>query len=106
KKQIAIILDNARYQHCFVVKMIAASLGMHLPFLLPYSPTLNITERLWKFTKKKILYAKYYRKPSEFHSAIRDFFENINQKHQTELKRLFSLKFQFFDDQKPLIYPL
>ena len=37
-KPIAIILDNARYQHCFVVKVIAASLGIHLLFLPPYSP--------------------------------------------------------------------
>ena len=58
-KPIAIVLDNARYQHCFVVKTIAKSFGIHLLFLPPYSPNLNIIERLWKFTKKKILYAKY-----------------------------------------------
>lgn len=105
-KPIAIILDNARYQHCFVVKTFAASLGIHLLFLPPYSPNLNIIERLWKFTKKKILYAKYYDKPAEFHLAIQAFFKNINQEYQAELERLFSLKFQFFDQKKPLIYPL
>ncbi len=52
---IAIVLDNARYQHCFVVTTIAKSLGIHLLFLPPYSPNLNIIERLWKFTKKRIL---------------------------------------------------
>lgn len=105
-KPIAIVLDNARYQHCFVVKAIASGLGIHLLFLPPYSPNLNIIERLWKFTKKKILYAKYYDKPGDFHYAIQSFFTTINQKYQTELKSLLSLKFQFFDKKHSLIYPL
>ena len=105
-KPIAIILDNARYQHCFVVKVIAASLGIHLLFLPPYSPNLNIIERLWKFTKKKILYTKYYGKPADFHTAIQNFFININQQYPSDLKSLLSLKFQFFDKKNSLIYPL
>ena len=105
-KPIAIVLDNARYQHCFEVKAIAAGLGIHLLFLPPYSPNLNIIERLWKFTKKKILYAKYYEKPKEFHQAIQNFFIDINEKHSSELNSLLTLKFQFFDKQKSLIYPL
>ena len=105
-KPIAIVLDNARYQHCFVVKAIASGLGIHLLFLPPYSPNLNIIERLWKFTKKKILYAKYYNKPADFHQAIQSFFTTINQKYQSDLKSLLSLKFQFFDKKDSLIYPL
>lgn len=105
-KPIAIVLDNARYQHCFVVKTIARSFGIHLLFLPSYSPNLNIIERLWKFTKKKILYAKYYDKPKEFHQAIESFFTNINQNFQKELNSLLSLNLQFFDAKKSLIYPL
>ncbi len=103
---IALILDNARYQHCFVVKTMAKSLGIHLLFLPPYSPNLNVIERLWKFTKKKILYAKYYNNPKQFHEAIQDFFNGINKGFQEELKSLLTLKFQFFDNKKSLIYPL
>jgi len=103
---IAIVLDNARYQHCFTVKTMAKSLGIRLLFLPPYSPNLNIIERVWKFTKKKILYAKYYDKPSMFHEAIETFFQKINQNHMPELKTLLSLKFQFFDTNDSLIYPL
>ncbi len=105
-KPIAIVLDNARYQHCFLVTTFAKSLGIHLLFLPPYSPNLNIIERLWKFTKKKILYAKYYDKPKLFHQAIQNFFEGINQNFKTELSTLLRLKFQFFDDKNSLIYPL
>ncbi len=96
-KPIAIVLDNARYQHCFVVKMVAAGLGIHLLFLPPYSPNLNIIERLWKFSKKEILNARYYHQPAKFHNAITQFFHNINQTHNLELHKLMALNFQFFD---------
>lgn len=105
-KPIAIVLDNARYQHCFVVETVAKSLGIHLLFLPPYSPNLNIIERLWKFTKNKILYAKYYDNPAAVHTANETFFKNINQNFQSELKTLLSLHFQFFDTKHSLIYPL
>ena len=96
-KPIAIVLDNARYQHCFLVTTFAKSLGIHLLFLPPYSPNLNIIERLWKFTKKEILNAQYYDAPQKFHQAINTFFQNINQNHKTELQKLLTLNFQFFD---------
>jgi transposase len=50
---IVIVLDNARYQHCKFVIEVAQSLGITLLFLPPYSPNLNIIERLWKLVKKK-----------------------------------------------------
>ena len=57
---LKIVLDNARYQHCRLVEETAKQLNIALLFLPSYSPNLNIIERLWKFTKKTILYAKYY----------------------------------------------
>ena len=105
-KPIAIVLDNARYQHCFIVKTFAKSVGIHLLFLPPYSPNLNIIERLWKFTKEEILYAKYYDKPKLFHQAIQNFFDQINQNYKQKLLTLLTLKFQFFDHKNSLIYPL
>ncbi len=96
-KPIAIVLDNARYQHCFLVTTFAKSLGIHLLFLPPYSPNLNIIERLWKFTKKQILNAQYYDAPAKFHQAINQFFQTINLTHNPELYKLLTLNFQFFD---------
>lgn len=91
------VLDNARYQHCFLVTTFAKSLGIHLLFLPPYSPNLNIIESLWKFTKKQILNAQYYDTPPKFHGAINDFFKNINPIYNTELHKLLTLKFQILD---------
>ena len=102
-KPIALVLDNARYQHCQAVKAVAASLNIELLYLPPYSPNLNLIERIWKFTKKQILNAQYYDKPAHFHQAIREFFENINQKHHQKLQTLLTLKFQTFQKPIPLI---
>lgn len=55
-----VILDNAAYQHCRKVKDCAAELNINLIYLPPYSPNLNLIERLWKFLRSKILANKYY----------------------------------------------
>jgi hypothetical protein len=52
-KPVFLVLDNAKYQHCRAVMKKAGELGIILLFLPPYSPNLNIMERLWKFTKNK-----------------------------------------------------
>ena len=96
-KPLTIVLDNARYQHCLAVKDFAKSINIELLFLPPYSPNLNIIERLWKFTKKQILYARYYDEPEKFHTAIKTFFKNINRKCNDDLQTLLTLNFQFFD---------
>jgi transposase len=96
---IVLVMDNAKYQHCQLVLDKAKSLNIKILFLPAYSPNLNIIERLWKFTKKKILYAKYYDSPAKFHQAITDFFIELNQKYQKELVTLLTLKFQLWENQ-------
>lgn len=96
---ITIVLDNARYQHCKAVIAFAERLHIKLLFLPPYSPNLNIIERLWKFAKKKVLYGKYYQRPDQFHQAIHSFFEQIDQ-YQDQLRSLLTLKFQTFDNSR------
>ncbi len=53
-------MDNTRYQRCALIVETARKLGILLIFLLPYSPSLNLIERLWKFVKEKTLYNQYY----------------------------------------------
>ena len=96
---IAVVMDNARYQHCKAVMDKAKELGIQLLFLPPYSPNLNIIERLWKFIKKSVLYGRYYDKPVKFHQAIKDFLKEINSKHQSELNTLLTLNFQIIDSE-------
>ena len=98
---LVILLDNARYQHCRFIRELADELGIELVFLPPYSPNLNIIERLWKMTKKHCLYAKYYENFQLFSTAIRQCLNNFSQQ---ELDKCLSLKFQTF--QKAKFYPV
>ena len=93
---ITLVLDNARYQKCKIVEELALSLGIELLYLPPYSPNLNLIERLWKFVKKKCLYCKYYEEFSVFSSAISGCLNEANLKYKKELDSLLTLKFQKF----------
>lgn len=54
---ITLVMDNARYQRCYLVQELATRLDIELLFLPPYSPNLNLIERLWKFVRKTCLYS-------------------------------------------------
>lgn len=97
-KPIYIVLDNARYQHCQLVRYVAWQFNIRLIFLPSYSPNLNIIERLWKFVKKKCLYAKYYETFHDFRNAILATMKkaNTDAEYVKELKSLLNLKFQLF----------
>lgn len=96
---LVIVLDNARYQHCTFIKQLAVELNITLLFLPPYSPNLNIIERLWKFVKKKVLYGKYYPDFDGFQQAILSCLKDCNTTYQSQLKSLLTCKFQRFDNQ-------
>jgi transposase len=93
---ITVVLDNARYQRCALVQTLAATLGIELLFLPPYSPNLNLIERLWKFVKKQCLYSKYYPDSAAFQQAIRDCLAKVPTHYQAELTTLLTLRFQTF----------
>ena len=97
KIPLTLVLDNARYQKCQVVQNLADSLGIELLYLPPYSPNLNLIERLWKFVKKKCLYAKYYEDFFQFSSAISGCLNEAHLKHKKELDSLLTLQFQKFN---------
>jgi len=94
---ITLVLDNARYQKCKKVQELADLLKIELLYLPPYSPNLNLIERLWKFVKKKCLYGKYYEDFSVFSSTISDCLKMAHIKYKEELDSLLTLKFQSFD---------
>lgn len=96
-RPIHIILDNARYQHCQLVKDAAARLNITLLFLPPYSPNLNLIERLWKFVKAEVCAANYFSDASAFQTAIVNFLNQLHTKPmKKELKSRLSLNFQLF----------
>ena len=94
---ITVVLDNARYQRCKKVQEYAASLGIELLFLPPYSPNLNLIERLWKFVKRKCLYSRYYETFQDFKAAITNCLSKTDTEYQQELDTLLTLNFQTFN---------
>lgn len=94
---IRLVLDNARYQRCAEVMDLAKQLNIELVFLPSYSPNLNLIERLWKFIKKKALYARHYDTFENFRGAIDGCLNKITTDHKAELKTLMTHNFQTFD---------
>jgi transposase len=94
---ITLVLDNARYQHCALVQTLAAHLNIELCFLPPYSPNLNLIERLWKFVKKRCLYSTYYPSFAPFKAAITDCLNQTATTHKSALDSLLTLRFQRFE---------
>ena len=93
---IVVIMDNARYQRCALVEEKARKLEIQIIFLPPYSPNLNLIERLWKFVKKEALYNQYYPLYEQFHKAISNCLEQTGSTYKKELDTLLVAKFQSF----------
>ncbi len=88
-----IILDNAKYYRSQLVKeFLGKNQRIQFVFLPPYSPNLNLIERLWKFFKKNITYNEYYEKFAVFKEKCLNFFDNI-EKYKSELKSLMTENF-------------
>ena len=92
-----IILDNAAYQRCKKVKECAEKLNINLIFLPPYSPNLNLIERLWKFLRNKVLANKYYTSFNFFFNKIHDFLTDVHLNFASALDSLLSFNFQCLD---------
>jgi transposase len=97
KVPITLVLDNARYQKCKIVWKLAETLNIELLYLPPYSPNLNLIERLWKFVKKECLYSKYYSEFKDFKKVINDCLDQTDTTYKKELDSLLTLRFQRFE---------
>lgn len=93
---LTLVLDNARYQKCHAVQELADRLSIELLYLPPYSPHLNLIERLWRWVKKKCLYSKYYDNFEGFTQAIQNCLSQTHTTYKTEMDSLLTLKFQRF----------
>jgi transposase len=92
-ESIFITLDNARYYKNALIYEYLETSKIKLLFMPPYSPNLNLIERLWKFMRKTILYNKYYEKFADFRTEVMRFFEDITQYHD-KLSTLLTKNFQ------------
>jgi transposase len=91
---VTLVLDNARYQRNKVVQALAKELGIELLFLPPYSPNLNLIERLWGFVKRKAAYGRYHPNFASFQAAVLGTLDGVETTHAESLESLMTLKFQ------------
>ena len=101
-EKIYAIADNARYYKNKELNEWVKDTKIIQVFLPPYSPNLNIIERLWKFLRKKVINSNFFRTKNEFRDAVHTFFENVGQ-YKTELTTLLTLNFPILNSQSILL---
>ena len=94
---ICLVLDNARYQKCSIVETLARELGIALTYIPPYSPNLNLIERIWKYVKSR-LRTKYYHEFDEFKETIDTIIHESSTNSKHFVDKLIGKKVQFFDN--------
>jgi len=98
RKPVTVVLDNASYHRANVVRDLAETLDIELLFLPPYSPNLNLIERVWKLVKKLALNARTLPDFDAFAESVTRTVDNLETKHRTELLGLLTPNFQDFAD--------
>ena len=93
KGTIHLIVDNARYYRSILVKEFLKKSRVRLKFLPPYSPNLNLIERLWKLMKKEVQTNIYYEKFSQFQYACSNFLKKLSGRKDL-LESLITENFQ------------
>ena len=99
KSKLTLILDNAKmnYSKKLIDYVKNQEIEIELMYLPVYSPNLNLIERLWRFSKKKLLSNKYYSSFIKFETVLKRFFELKIHRMKNELKSLMTNKFQIYE---------
>lgn len=95
---IYVICDNARYYRNKTLTVWLADKPIVQVFLPPYSPNLNLIERLWKFLRKQVINTVFYRTKEAFRAAILRFFDHLGD-FRDELTSLLTCQFRVLDSQ-------
>jgi transposase len=98
-KQFILYLDNAKYYDKPVVK---EWLARHPEFQLepvpPYSPNVNLIERLWKFLKQKAL-SRWHKTFEAMQEAVSEVLDHLDN-YREELATLMVDKFHIIEKQE------
>lgn len=93
-----VVCDNARYYKNKELTAWLAGTRIRQVFLPPYSPNLNLIERLWKYLRQKIINATFYRTKGQFRQVVLGFFDRLPEFGQ-DLASLLTSKFHILDAQ-------
>ena len=95
---VYVVCDNARYYKNKALTQWLHGKRLVQVFLPPYSPNLNLIERLWKFLRRKIIDPHFYRTKGAFKAAVLAFFNRLDE-YGNELASLLTRKFHILDSQ-------
>ena len=86
---IVMILDNAKIHHAkLLTSFLQENSRLHLEFLPPYSPDLNIIEELWGWLKCSVINNVFFHTRDEIKAAVRSFLIYIDAIPLTVIDRL------------------
>jgi transposase len=73
------ILDNARIHHIMILKPFLETHQKQLTllFLPPYSPNLNLCERIWKWMKESVISNYFHTIREDIRESVISFLEYI-----------------------------
>jgi transposase len=108
-KKFILYLDNARYQHARAVQAwVAAQKEQGTEFVLdllpPYSPNLNLIERLWKFLRKHAL-QQWHATYEAMQAAVARVLDHL-QDYREELKSLMVERFLLVPEMPAEVVPV
>jgi len=97
-KRFILYLDGAKYYSPpFVKEWLARHPGFELKFLPPYSPNLNLIERLWKFLRKEA-FCRGYGSFAEMQLGVSAVLDHL-KKYHAQLDTLMTEDFHVFHPQ-------
>ena len=99
-EEITLVMDNARDQYNRKVWELAEAVGIELLYLPPYSPNLNLIERVWKIIKRNCLRNKYHEDFASFRATIDNFIASLNSNNRHLLKSCITENFQTLEIPK------
>ena len=96
--RIILFSDNARYNHARSIRdyLQKPDCRVEIVYLPPYSPNLNLIERLWGFMKDRLLKNQYDATFTAFQQAIQHFFAHLHN-YANDLLSLMTENFQILN---------
>ena len=76
---VHVICDNARYYKNKALNAWLTNKRLVQVFMPPYSPNLNLIERLWKFLRQKIINTCFCPTKVQFKTALLDFVDRLDR---------------------------
>ena len=92
--KIHVILDNGSYCRSHAARGAAAALGIERVHLPPYSPNLNLIERMWRLMNERVRDNVSFPSAKAFEDAIKKFFQKRWPRISKNFKSRFAENFQ------------